>query len=74
MMRLPRLRQPGFAPNKMSDAERLAQPCGGCGGQRDRPMQRYCRACHAKYQRETYRPKRAGERAHYAALKQALED
>lgn len=30
--------------------------CSKCGGERDRPDQRYCRACHAAYQRE-HRPK-----------------
>jgi hypothetical protein len=30
--------------------------CSKCGGPQDRPDQRYCRACHAAYQRE-HRPK-----------------
>jgi hypothetical protein len=29
--------------------------CSGCGGQRNRRGQRYCRACHAAYMRE-HRP------------------
>lgn len=31
-------------------------PCSRCGGPRDRAGQKYCRACHAAYQRE-HRPK-----------------
>ena len=30
--------------------------CSNCGGSRDRANQRYCRACHAEYQR-IFRPK-----------------
>lgn len=30
--------------------------CSKCGGERDRPGQAYCRACHAAYQRE-HRPR-----------------
>ena len=32
-------------------AKRYTHACSGCGGLRDREGQRYCRACHAKAQR-----------------------
>ena len=28
------------------------RPCPRCGGHRDKPEQRYCRACHAAYMRQ----------------------
>jgi ribosomal protein S27AE len=34
----------------------MSAPCSRCGGARDRPGQKYCRICHAAYQRE-HRPK-----------------
>lgn len=32
-------------------SRRTESICSKCGGPRDRPGQRYCRACHAAYQR-----------------------
>jgi len=47
-------------------------PCSRCGGKRDRPGQRYCRACHADYCRDVYSVRRRREREHYKALIAAL--
>jgi hypothetical protein len=44
--------------------------CSRCGGERDRPGQRYCRACHADYCREWRRAGR-GKSQVYDAKAQA---
>lgn len=47
----------------MLHVEKMTDPiCSRCGGPQDRPNQRYCRACHTKYERE--RAKRNTRAAH----------
>jgi RecJ-like exonuclease len=40
----------------METFRRKKKLCSRCSQERDRPGQRYCRACHAKYMRETRPP------------------